>query len=44
MVLNKLQKYHAEGYTIFRIILGLMFVQHGAEIVKGGSARGRSSC
>ena len=35
MVLNKLQKYHAEGYTIFRIIVGLMFVQHGAQKLLG---------
>lgn len=35
MVLNKLQKYHAEGYVIFRVIVGLMFVQHGAQKLLG---------
>lgn len=35
MVLKKLQKYHAEGYAIFRIIVGLMFVQHGAQKLLG---------
>ena len=35
MVLKKLQKYHAEGYALFRIIVGLMFVQHGAQKLLG---------
>ncbi|MEK6853395.1 MAG: DoxX family protein [Nanoarchaeota archaeon] len=35
MVLKKLQKYHAEGYAIFRVIVGLMFVQHGAQKLLG---------
>lgn len=35
MVLKKLQKYHAEGYVIFRVIVGLMFVQHGAQKLLG---------
>src|SRR3989338_10758908 len=35
MVLKKLQKFHAEGYAIFRIIVGLMFVQHGAQKLLG---------
>ena len=34
-MLKKLQKYHMEGYTIFRIIVGLMFVQHGAQKLLG---------
>src|SRR3989344_1934250 len=35
MVLKKLQKFHAEGYAIFRIVVGLMFVQHGAQKLLG---------
>jgi len=35
MALKKLQKFHAEGYAIFRIIIGLMFVQHGAQKLLG---------
>src|SRR3989344_1017836 len=35
MVLKNLQKYHAESYVIFRIIVGLMFVQHGAQKMLG---------
>ncbi|MBI2582352.1 DoxX family protein [Candidatus Woesearchaeota archaeon] len=35
MVLKKLQKYRAEGYAVFRIIVGLMFVQHGAQKLLG---------
>jgi len=34
-MLKKLQKYHAEGYAVFRIIVGLMFVQHGAQKLLG---------
>ena len=34
-MLKKLQKYHMEGYAIFRIIVGLMFVQHGAQKLLG---------
>jgi len=33
--LNKLQKYHMGGYAMFRIIVGLMFVQHGAQKLLG---------
>lgn len=33
--LNKLQRFHAEGYAIFRIIVGLLFVQHGAQKLLG---------
>lgn len=35
MVLKKLQSFHAETYAIFRIIVGLMFVQHGAQKLLG---------
>ena len=35
MFLHKLQKYHAEGYVLFRVIVGLMFVQHGAQKLLG---------
>ena len=35
MVLKKLQKFHMEGYAIFRIVVGLMFVQHGAQKLLG---------
>ncbi|MDO8511600.1 MAG: DoxX family protein [Nanoarchaeota archaeon] len=35
MFLDKLQKYHAEGYAVFRIIVGLMFAQHGAQKLFG---------
>ena len=35
MFLDKLQKYHAEGYAIFRIVVGLMFAQHGAQKLLG---------
>lgn len=35
MVLKKLQKYHLEGYAIFRIVVGLMFAQHGAQKLFG---------
>lgn len=35
MVLKKLEKYHMEGYVLFRIIVGLMFVQHGAQKIFG---------
>lgn len=35
MVLHKLQKYHAEGYVLFRVVAGLMFAQHGAQKLFG---------
>ena len=35
MFLHKLQKYHAEGYALFRIVAGLMFAQHGAQKLLG---------
>ena len=35
MVLKKLQKFHMEGYAIFRIVVGLMFVQRGAQKLLG---------
>ncbi|MEK6939861.1 MAG: DoxX family protein [Nanoarchaeota archaeon] len=35
MVLKKLQKFHMEGYALFRIVVGLMFVQHGAQKLFG---------
>lgn len=35
MVLKKLQKYNSEGYVLFRIIVGLMFMQHGAHKLLG---------
>jgi len=34
-MLKKLQKFHAEGYAVFRIVVGLMFVQHGAQKLLG---------
>lgn len=33
--LNRLQKFHMEGYALFRIVVGLMFVQHGAQKLFG---------
>lgn len=33
--LNKLQKFHMGGYALFRIVVGLMFVQHGAQKLFG---------
>jgi len=33
--LSKLQKFHMEGYALFRIVVGLMFVQHGAQKLFG---------
>lgn len=33
--LKKLQKFHMEGYALFRIVVGLMFVQHGAQKLFG---------
>src|SRR3989344_7033243 len=33
--LGKLQKFHMEGYALFRIVVGLMFVQHGAQKLFG---------
>ena len=35
MILHKLQKYHAEGYVLFRVVAGLMFAQHGAQKLFG---------
>jgi len=35
MVLQKLQKYHAGTYTFFRIVVGLLFAQHGAQKLLG---------
>lgn len=33
--LNRLHKFHMEGYALFRIVVGLMFVQHGAQKLFG---------
>ena len=35
MFSEKLQKYHAEGYVLFRVVAGLMFAQHGAQKLFG---------